>query len=89
VQHKMVQQLFSVRNGMTAQKIGQDTTIISWTVGRNTVNRDEIEKGKNIYGAQSNSGPASSNAGSGSQVQFFGSGGTHFICLSTTVDETL
>jgi hypothetical protein len=72
--YKRIRQLFSVHNGQTAQKIGQDATIMNWRVGRNTTNRDRSEKGKNIYGAQSNSGPASSNAGSGSQVQCFGSG---------------
>jgi hypothetical protein len=46
----------------------QDITIMNWTVGRNTANRGGSEKGKHICRAQSNSGPASSNASSGSQV---------------------
>ena len=64
--------MFIVHTDQTTQNVGLDTTIMHQAMRRNTSNVDRSEKGKDIvrYGAQSNSGPASSKVGYGSRVMF-------------------
>jgi hypothetical protein len=72
------------------ERLVTDTTIMN-RMSRNTVNIDRNEKGKDVvrYGAQRNSGSASSMAGSGSQVRCFPCGErghTSFACPQRRVN---